>query len=143
MNYITDEGTLTLPDCDDIVDETVNILKLPQRQASLVISRVRLAEGQSHEGYLSRQMGMLKKDSRHFLSSEPLPAMLGDIPALELTCSFEKQHVTIYQQLLCTQRSPHLMVITFTRLAPLDEAATQWWQQVKASFIARHDITQA
>ncbi|MEZ2603179.1 DcrB-related protein [Kluyvera intermedia] len=143
MNYFTHEGTFILPDCDDVVDETVNILKLPQHQASLVISRVRLAKGQSHDGYLSRQIAMLKKDSRHFLSCEPWPAMLGDIPALELTCSFEKQNATIYQQLLCTQQTPHLMVMTFTRLAPLDEAATQWWQQVKASFIAHHDITQA
>lgn len=137
MNYLTHEGTLTLPDCDSFVDETVNILKLPQHQASLVISRARLSNGQTPDNYLSRQMSMLKKDSRHFLSSEPAPAMFGDIPALELSCSFEKQNVKIYQQLLCTQQTPGLMVMTFTRLAPLDEAATRWWQQVKASFIAR------
>lgn len=137
MNYLTDEGTLTLPDCDSVVDETVNILKLPEHQASLVISRVRLSDGQTPDTYLSRQMSMLKKDSRHFLSSEPAPSMLGDIPALELSCSFEKQNVKIYQQLLCTRQEPVLMVMTFTRLAPLDEAATRWWQQVKASFISR------
>ncbi|MBZ4138045.1 DUF1795 domain-containing protein [Escherichia fergusonii] len=137
MNYITHEGTLTLPGCDGFVDETVNILKLPQHQASLVISRARLSEGLLTDVYLSRQIAKLKKDTRHFLSSEPVPVMLGDIPALELSCSFEKQNVKIYQQLLCTQQTPALLVLSFTRLAPLDEAATQWWQQVKASFASR------
>ncbi|MBW7621983.1 DcrB-related protein [Citrobacter portucalensis] len=137
MNYLTHEGTLTLPGCDNVVDETVNILKLPEHQASLVISRARLSNGQTPDDFLSRQMTMLKKDSRHFLSSDPVPVMLGDIPALELSCSFEKQNVKIYQQLLCTRQEPVLMVMTFTRLAPLDEAATRWWQQVKTSFTAR------
>jgi len=137
MNYFTHEGSLTLPGCDDVVDETVNILKLPQHQASLVISRARLSEGQMPDAYFSRQMVALKKDSRHFLSSEPVQVMLGDIPALELSCSFEKQNVKIYQQLLFTQQAPDLLVLSFTRLAPLDDTATLWWQQVKASFTSR------
>lgn len=96
-----------------------------------------MSEGLLTDVYLSRQIAKLKKDTRHFLSSEPVPVMLGDIPALELSCSFEKQNVKIYQQLLCTQQTPALLVLSFTRLAPLDEAATQWWQQVKASFASR------
>lgn len=137
MNYLIHDGELTLPGCDVIIDESINILKLPQLQASLVISRARLPEGMTTEAYLSGQLAKLKQDTRHFLCGDPVPAQLGDMPAMELSCSFEKQNMKVYQQLLCTQQMPALLVLSFTRPAPPDEAAMQWWQQVKARFVAR------
>lgn len=138
MNYLMQEGLIAFPDNPVFMDETVNILRFPDYQASLVISRTRLSSGQTPDVYLSRQIAQLKKDCRHFLAGEPEPVLLGTVPALEISSSFEKQGVKIYQQLLCTQQFPDLLVLTFSRLSPPDKDSVLWWQQIKASFTAHN-----
>lgn len=134
MNYYIQEGSLTLPGTGHLADETVNILRFPQHQSSLVITRTRLAEGQTPQAYLALQLQQLKKEMRHFLADEPKETMLGSVPALEVSSSFEKQGVKIYQSLLCTQQAPALLVLTFSRLLPPDKATVAWWEQVRAGF---------
>ncbi|WP_392565272.1 DcrB-related protein [Utexia brackfieldae] len=143
MNYQINEGKLTL--IDDLIDESINIIKFPARQASLVISRAVLNQDQTEEAYFAWQMAALKRNMKRFLLGERKATILGvetenhkAIAAFETQLQFEQKGVVVHQLLLSAQlpSSMRLLVLTYAQGRPITELDKQFWQSIKTSFVA-------
>lgn len=132
VEYILTEGTLTLPEA--VQDESVTILKLPQARASLVVTRAFNVKPGEETQYLQQQLAKVKRDMKKFVAEAPQPTQLGGLPAQEVAFHFQNQQITLHQILLTTMLSDHLLVLTFSRTLPFDEAALAMWQEIKAGF---------
>ncbi|GLR09517.1 hypothetical protein COO59_04835 [Mixta theicola] len=132
VQYILTEGALTLPEAAQ--DESVTILKLPQAQASLVVTRAFTVKPGEEEQYLQQQLEKVKRDMKKFVAGEPQDTLLGALPAREIQFHFQNQQVTLYQILLTVMLNDHLMVLTLSRTQPFDEAALAMWHAIRASY---------
>ena len=135
MNYQINEGKLQLP--DHYTDESINIIKLPIQQASLVITRTILKDKQTEEDYFLKQIAALKKNMKRFMAGDRLPTLLGCHSAFETQLQFEQKGVTLHQFLLTAQlpNTQQLLVFTYAQARALTETDKQYWQALKASFV--------
>lgn len=137
MLYQINEGSFNF--LTGVDDDSVNILKFTERQASLVVTRAELKNGQTEEDYFSKQVGELKKSMKRFLIGDRKPATLGSDKPLEATeaqLQFEQKGTKLHQFLLIARLpESRLLVITYAQARPFAPEDTEHWQSIKASFV--------
>lgn len=136
MNYHINEGQFTLP--FQYEDNSINIFKFPQRQASLVITRALLKKQQTADDYFDDQVAVLTQSMKNFIIDEREPATLGSEPPLagfETHCEFEQNGLKMHQMLLIIPVEQRLLVFTYSQPRAFSAADLQHWQSFKATFI--------
>ncbi|MEO3988803.1 DcrB-related protein [Pseudocitrobacter cyperus] len=136
MNYLINEGTLTLPWAAE--DDSVNILKFPALGASLVVTRAVLRDNMTVDNYITTQMAALRKSMKNFIAGDRITVPFSVDPAAmnatEIHCEFEQQGQRLYQCLLISQSGQSLLVLAWSQTRPFTPADIQHWKDIRASF---------
>ncbi|WP_241606268.1 DcrB-related protein [Rosenbergiella epipactidis] len=131
------EGTLTVDQA--CRDESITLLRFSALSATLVVTRAWDLSATQREGYLAQQLAVVEQRTNHFRMEPSQPAMLGSLPAEEVALTFEQNGATLVQRLLVAELDDHLLILNFSRATDFDDAALAAWQQIKQSFIPRHE----
>jgi len=138
MQYITNEASLKLPS-EAIKDTTVNVIRFPDLETTLVFSRSELAEHETLESSLEEQLKRMGKAVSSLRFSQRKAIKFGknqDIDAIELSNQFIKGKDSVYQyQLACIIPGTRtLFAISYAKGSALGEAEATQWQYIKNNF---------
>ncbi|MFN3988618.1 MAG: DcrB-related protein [Rhodocyclaceae bacterium] len=137
MSYRCNELSLQLPGVR-VIDQTLNILKLPDLGSTLIISRGALEPGQTLESAFATQMAALAQSAPDF-QEERRAAMRvghsGDIDAIETYIRFTQGEATVHQwQLACRRPGEDIMLaLSYARTTPLEARDTEFCNRIKQS----------
>lgn len=134
MKYQFQEGSITLG--THYQDETVNIIRLTEQQATLVITRDVLKKEQTLEKYVENQLTALKKSVKKFVAEPCQPVTLaeGRLTGYETACEFEKNGTKIVQRMVMFQQQQKIVVINYTLLHRFTPENIAFWQAIKQSY---------
>lgn len=137
MNYHCQEGAVNLP-VSDYLDSSVHILKFPSLDATLTLTRDRLAQGQTATEYLTAQIAMLQQNmTLHGLTEFTPFHTVEQIAGIEFYCEPEQQGMHLYQYVGAYDLTSSLLVMTYCQIRPFTEADLQHWQTLKLNFARR------
>jgi len=128
--FILSEGLLSLP--GDWQDHSINVLKFPEQKASLVLTRAWDVAAGEEDAYINQQLATIKQRMTNVVVSEKKGTRIAEQPATEVDLHFDNNTVTVYEKLAVMRVDAHLLVFTFTRTAPFDNAAKDFWEEIKA-----------
>ena len=129
-SFAISEGTLNLPDAWQ--DHSINVLKFPASDATLVITRAWNISPEEENDYLFQQLARIKQRMKKVVMGEQVTSTIAGQSAKEVKLSFENQHVMVYEQLAIARIEDHLLVLTFSRMTPFDADADALWNSVKS-----------
>lgn len=135
MNYMCQEGSVILPSAQ-YEDNSINILKFPDSNASMTLTRERLVEGQTAEQYLAAQTAMLRKGMKIYTITQPVifETDAGTM-GTEFYCELDQQGHHLWQYIAAYDLCGHIFVITYCLTRPFSEADLQDWKNIKLGFI--------
>ncbi|MBP0593855.1 DUF1795 domain-containing protein [Paraburkholderia sp. LEh10] len=134
-HYQTNEIALTLP-AEEFLDSTLNAIRLPSLDASLVISRGAMPDGATLESVIDEQIQKLGSQVQdlHYAPRQVLKIGAGhDLTALELRSRFTRGKETLhqYQVAFVVPGTRLLMALTYTRSSALTQADAEHWETIK------------
>lgn len=140
-DYHFNEGQFTLPasgrDC------TTHVLRLPELQAVLTISRDILSGAMTLEDYVTAQIEKIKRDARHVQIPEP---QFTDAQAGKRVCQFacqaEISGLVHYQQQHIILSGQSLLAFAWTLAHPFTEQDHEIWRNILDSFAPRETVTE-
>jgi len=146
MPYTTHDMSLSLPD-STVEDLSMNILKFPGLNTTLVITRGIIAEGLTLGESFDAQIKKLQQQSRHFQSQDRQEIRIGadgEIAAIEIENQLRRGEEKLWQyQLACqlpesgaataTGAAGRMLALSYVKNAPLTEQDRQHWEAIKAS----------
>ncbi|ASW01034.1 DUF1795 domain-containing protein [Paraburkholderia aromaticivorans] len=135
--YYTHEAAFTLPDAS-YVDSSFNVIRLPQLNANLVISRGALNDGETLESSLDAQMRRLADQVAELHYSAKQPVTIGlrqDVAGFEMQNRFMRGKEPVYQYQLAwlLPGSRTMMALSYTRATALTDIDAAHWSAIKAS----------
>ncbi|QCP54369.1 DUF1795 domain-containing protein [Trinickia violacea] len=133
--YQTNEVALTLPD-REFVDSTINAIRLPSLDASLVVSRGVMPDGATLESVIDEQVKKLGTQVRdlHYSPRQSVKAGVGyNLTALEMQSRFTRGKETLHQYQLAfvVPGTRVLMALTYTRSRAFTQADATHWETIK------------
>ncbi|EAB9737011.1 DcrB-related protein [Escherichia coli] len=140
-DYHFNEGQITLPasgrDC------TTHVLRLPELQAVLTISRDILSGTMTLEEYVADQIAKIKRDARHVQIPEPqFTDMKNGKHVCQFSCQAEISGLVHYQQQHIILSGQSLLAFAWTLGHPFTEQDHQTWRNILASFVPRETVTE-
>lgn len=129
-SFALSEGTLNLSDAWQ--DHSINVLKFPASDATLVITRAWDISPEEENDYFSQQLARIKQRMKKVVMGEQVTSTIAGQSAKEVKLSFENQHVMMYEQLAIVRMEDHLLVLTFSRTTLFDADTDALWNSVKA-----------
>lgn len=136
MRYRSNELSLQLPGVR-LTDQSLNILKFPDLESTLVISRGAIEAGQTLESTFTAQMAALKATAPDFEEVRRATLRIGksdNIEAIETHTRFTQGEAHIHQyQLACRLPDDLMVALTYARAAPFEAHDTEIWTRIKQS----------
>lgn len=137
MDYRINEGSFSIP--DEAQDRSVNMLMLNHGPGglTLVVTRDRLQEGETLDGFLGRQLRTLASQVKQFRRQEAVALGVGpaQLPAMRVATSFRQNNATVHQlQTAIRLDAEAVLVLTLTCAAPLTAEQAAYGQRLLDSF---------
>jgi hypothetical protein len=137
MLYKINEASFDLPD-KEIQDATLNVLRFPALNTSLIVTRSLLAKGDTLESNFDDQLQALegKLDQLRFQGKQKiLVGPKSKIPAIEVRTQFKRgeDHIYQFQLAFVIPNTEKIMALTYAKSAPLGEAELDHWMNLKSS----------
>lgn len=134
--YRTQDLHLELSD-EPLLDTSMNMLGLPERGTSLVIARNPLPVDQAFEPVYRQQLDQLR-NQLHALIDEPEAVRCGKagtVQALETRLQLQRGEIVSHQRQLAYvhPQASRLMVLSYSKASPLNDADLLHWQAIKSS----------
>lgn len=125
---------------EPLQDTSMNMLSFPERGTSLVIARNPLPADQAFESVYRQQLEQLRSQLAAVVG-EPEAIHCGhaqSLKALETRVQFQRGEIRSYQYQLAYAhpQAPRLMVVSYSKQSPLNDADLAHWQAIKASLHA-------
>ncbi|CAB5723514.1 Uncharacterized conserved protein [Delftia tsuruhatensis] len=140
MKYTCNEASFELP--DELIDRSVHMLMSPDGTGvSYVITRDRLLEGEALEGFVSRQLKDLSRQSSKFREISRSPAQWGQraphAMGLQIETSFRQQGRDVFQRQAVVQLpdTPRVLILTANAFKPFTEHELAQWHKALASCV--------
>ncbi|WP_312385106.1 DcrB-related protein [Atlantibacter subterraneus] len=134
--YHFNEGQLTLP--ASARDCTTHILRLPELQAVLTVSRDILSGTMTLEDYVAAQIGKIKRDARRVqILEQQFTDMQAGKRLCQLHCRAEVAGQVHHQQQHIVQSGQALLAFAWTLGHPFTEQDQQTWRHIVDSFVPR------
>ncbi|WP_341961243.1 DcrB-related protein [Pseudomonas sp. RC10] len=137
MTYRINEFQFALPDAE-LQDSSINILKFPALETSLIISRSFLADDETLHSNFDAQLKRLEQQVSGLRYQPPQAVRVGpaqEIEALELRSQFSKaaDNVYQYQLALVLPGTRKMLALSYVKAQPLGDAEAEHWTRIKLS----------
>lgn len=134
MNYICQEGSIVLPS-SDYRDNSVHIIKFPEKKASLSLARDSLADRQTAEQYLVSQIAVIRKGVKLHAMTDPVAFTTeSGVKGWSFYCEPEQKGIHLYQYIAGYELDSTILVMTYCQLHPFTNTDLQDWQTLKLRF---------
>ncbi|EPY9202169.1 DcrB-related protein [Morganella morganii] len=134
MKYVCQEDAITLPS-SDYRDNSLHIIKFPEKKASLSLTRDDLADGQTAEHYLVSQIAVIRKGVKLFAMTDPVAFTTeSGVNGWAFYCEPEQKGTHLYQYIAGYELDDSILVMTYCLLHPFTDADLQDWQTLKLRF---------
>ncbi|MBS5192642.1 DcrB-related protein [Morganella morganii] len=134
MNYICQEGSIVLPS-SDYRDNSVHIIKFPEKKASLSLARDSLADRQTAEQYLVSQIAVIRKGVKLHAMTDPVAFTTeSGVKGWSFYCEPEQKGIHLYQYIAGYELDSTILVMTYCQLHPFTDTDLQDWQTLKLRF---------
>jgi len=135
--YFSNDIAISMPETE-YIDGTINVIRMPTLDASLVVSRGLLDEGETLESSIDLQMARLDKQVKNLHYTGKQPVMVGrqrDIAGFEMHSRYIRGEALVYQyQLGLLAPGTRLMVaLGYSCAHEPVETDIAYWETVKAS----------
>lgn len=131
--FCMNEGTLTLPFAYE--DSSMTMLKFPEQQSSLVITRSHADPKMTLEECAKMQLTLFKREFKTVTLGQQKQTTLGhNFPAIEFFAEFQKGGSVHYQINLLLKHHIHFMALTYTQNRLFDKSDLAIWQTIKLHF---------
>jgi len=138
--YHINEGTIDLP--DDWTDRSMNIFTPDESENpewNIVVSRDKLGEGETLDGYLEKQLEEMPKALPRFRLQSNEETTLHDFPARRVESTWIGENGTIRQKQTVMVKNGKSLVFTFTVLERLHLKYENILDEFLESFVLRRD----
>lgn len=135
QNYVINEGSFLWPG-EAWLDNSMNIIRNTQTQASLIVSRGQLAAGRTPEEELDHQWALLLPMVSDLHSEPRQPIVLPlqpNVKAFETLSRFIRAENTHHQYQLAVGLPDNtaLLIFTLSAMQPFTEEEKLYWQRFK------------
>lgn len=119
-----------------IQDSTINMLRLNDPDAALIISRGQMQSGEELSAQVDQQMKKLGKQVKELRYTQVQKVLLGineQVEGLEIQSQFLRGHERVwqYQVALVLPGSRVMVALTYARTTALTEADAVRWSEIK------------
>jgi hypothetical protein len=137
MTYRINEFQFALPDAE-LQDSSINILKFPTLDTTLIISRSLLADDETLHSNFDAQLKRLEQQVSDLRYQPVQRVRVGterEVEALELRSQFSKAADKVYQfQLaLVLPSTRKMLALSYVKAQPLGVAEAEHWSRIKLS----------
>ena len=139
MTYRINEFQFALPDAE-FQDTSINILRFPMLNTTLIVSRSFLADGETLQINFDAQLKRLEQQVEDLRYRPPQTISVGathEVEALELHSQFSKgtEKVFQYQLALALPETRKVLALSYVKAEPLGELDAQQWTRIKSSLL--------
>lgn len=134
-NYLTQDLTIDFGD-EMPEDSTLNMLRFPQRNTTLVIARSAIEPQQSLDEALTAQLELLRNKTQTLTISPRQVTYLGNdehVEGREMSIQFEVGNTPNFQlQVACLiPGQARMLVLNYSKPGPLSDTDIAHWQAIK------------
>lgn len=138
--YQINEGAIDLP--DDWADRSMNVFTPDESENpewNIVVSRDKLEEGETLDGYLEKQLEEMPKALPRFRLQSNEETRLDDFPARRVVSTWIGEGGTVRQKQTVIVKDGKSLVFTFTVLERLHQKYENVLDEFLNSFVLRRD----